>query len=174
MLTNIKKILCVIFLTFICISCGSKSSTQESKEGSDPKVIENGNQEKADMVTFVKSFYKTYSPYDLGKDNENKLNEFLSKHSDEFLSKKLKYLILEDIKCTEEGYVCSLDMDPFYNSQDKIILSNALKKTDKSVDVLFDDQSKLTILLDCKDKCLISNILYSDGSNLEERLKQRN
>ncbi|HFF4470368.1 TPA: hypothetical protein ACGCZH_003930, partial [Acinetobacter baumannii] len=61
----------------------------------------------------------------------------------------------------------------FYNSQDKIILTNVLKKSDKSVDILFDNKSKLTILLDCNNKCLISNVIYPDGSNLEEKLKQK-
>lgn len=173
MLTDIKKILYVIFLTFFCFGCNSKQSAQESKEKFDSISKESTNQKEVDIVSFVLNFYKIYSPYDFGRDNENKLSDFLSKNGDEFLTNNLKSLILEDIKCTEEGYVCNLDMDPFYNSQDKIILTNVLKKSDKSVDILFNNKSKLTILLDCNNKCLISNVIYPDGSNLEEKLKQK-
>ncbi|UGQ29993.1 hypothetical protein [Acinetobacter calcoaceticus] len=173
MLADIKKLLYVIFLTFFCFGCNSKQSAQESKEKLDSISKESTNQKEVDIVSFVLNFYKIYSPYDLGRDNENKLSDFLLKNGDEFLTNNLKLLILEDIKCTEEGYVCNLDMDPFYNSQDKIILSNALTQDDKSVDVFFDNKSKLTILLNCNDKCLISNVIYPDGSNLEEKLKQK-
>lgn len=174
MLTDIKKILYIIFLTFFCFGCDSKYPTQESKAKSDSVSKESRSQKEVDLVSFVLNFYKIYFPYNLGQDSENKLSDFLSKNGDEFLTNNLKSLILDDINCTEEGYVCNLDMDPFYNSQDKIILSNALKESDRSVDVLFDNKSKLKILLDCSDKCLISNVIYPDGSNLEEKLKQKN
>jgi len=173
MLTDIKKLLYVFFLTFFCFGCNSKQSAQESKQKFDSISKESTNKKEVDIVSFVLKFYKIYSSYDFGRDNENKLSDFLSKNGDEFLTHSLKSLILEDIKCTEEGYVCNLDMDPFYNSQDKIILTNVLKKSDKSVDIFFDNRSKLTILLDCNNKFLISNVIYPDGSNLEEKLKQK-
>ncbi|MBJ8553671.1 hypothetical protein ACG94V_14475 [Acinetobacter sp. ULE_I001] len=173
MLTDFKKLLYVIFLTFFCFGCDSKHAAHESKEKLDSISKESINHNEVDIVSFILNFYKIYSPFDLGGNNENKLSDFISKHGDEFLTKKLKLLILEDIKCTQEGYVCNLDMDPFYNSQDKIVLSNVTKQNDKTVNVLFDNKSKLIILLDCDGKCLISNIIYPDGSNLEEKLKQK-
>ena len=173
MLTDIKKILYIIFLTFFCLGCDSKYSTQDFKEKFGSMNKDSRSQKEVDLEHFVLNFYEIYFPYSLGQENENKLSDFLLKNGDDFLTNNLKLLILDDIKCAEEGYVCNLEMDPFYNSQDKIILSNVLKSGDRSVDVLFDNKSKVKILLDCKIECLISNVFYPDGSSLEQKLKQK-
>lgn len=173
MITDIKKILCVIFLTFFCFSCNSKDSGKVSSSNSDSIKKGKNLQKKNDLISFVESFYKTYSTYGMGNNNENKLRDFIFANGSEYLTQNLKLLVLKDIKCAEKGYVCNLDMDPFYNSQDKIILSSVLKENDTSVEVVFDNKSKLKIIFDCNGKCLISNILYPNDSNLEEILKQK-
>lgn len=184
----IWKKICVIFLVFFCFGCSSKESEYVPLEKSDSskenfKEIDSisvknldSNKEKSkkfDSVSFVKKFYKLYNPYGLPNSEEDRLNDFLSKSGNEYLTQNLKSLILEDIKCRQEGYVCNLEVDPFYNSQDKIELLSVTKERDGEFNVSFNNKIEVKVILDCMEKaCLISNLIYSDGSNLEEILKQ--
>lgn len=190
MFTNLIKTICVLFLAFYFIGCSSKQNEDISLEKSDSnkedfkeirsisvKEVDSNKEysQKNDSVSFIKKFYELYETYSFSNSEENGLSDFLSKNANEYLAQDLKLLILDDLKCREDGYVCNLDMDPFYNCQDKIELLNVYEEKDGKFNVYFNNKSNVKVILDCmEEKCLISNIIYPNGLNLKEILKQSN
>lgn len=169
MFINIMKNLFFVFLVFVCIGCDSKKP--ENTTIGSISSVEGKKEKEIDLISFVDTFYKVYSSYDLRREDE--LHKFILENGSKYLTQNLKSLILEDIKCAKEGYVCNLDMDPFYNSQEIMLFSKSVKDSDMSVKVFFKNNSNLKIMFDCEEKCLISNIVYPNGSNLDEILKQK-
>lgn len=187
MFTNLIKKICVFFLAFYFIGCSSNQNENISLEKSDSnnqnfreihstsvKGVDSNKEysQKNDSVIFIKKFYELYDTYIFSNSGENGLRDFLSKNANEYLTQDLKLLILDDLKCREDGYICNLDMDPFYNSQDKIELLNVYEEKDREFIVYFDDKSHVKFILDCVGGCLISNIIYPNGLSLKEILKQ--
>ena len=160
-----KKLYIFLLIIYTTNGCSGNNSEKINQM----TLSENSNVKK-ELVKISSQFYKDYQPF---LTSDQSYFERFIKNNSYYFSVNLTKILLEEVSCREEGYVCNLDSDPFYNSQDKISAISFNYLNGKSVEAEFSDKSKITLVFNCSDKCVISNFVYSDGTDLMTKLQQQ-
>jgi hypothetical protein len=153
LLKNLKFLLIALTLTFAS-SASSKSINIGDKE-----------------VQTVSSFYEL-----LSKDKKP-LDKLLSLSQPELqrvFNSEMTRLILDEAKCVQDGFVCGLDFDPLFGSQDPSPKNITFSKISNKVVVSFSERGKRKIISyifsTSNSGYRVSDVIYPRGLSLKKLL----
>ena len=180
-LKKLSKILIVNLLFCMQSACSETTSIQiEHEKGVNPPVTKNTPKVFLDKSTDLKKDYLEvvkllYADTSYNKEQSSFI-DFPPQKLHEFFTEELSMLILEEANCVKDGYICNLDFDPLFDSQDPSPEKLVFTKLQNKVIVSFSEQGKskkiVYLLTNNNGEYKINNILYKNGFDLKSILSK--
>lgn len=164
-----NSVQCLLVFVLLLMGCSSpeqqgKNTVATTEGGGEDLPVQNKN-----LEVMSSRFYQLYQPFKAVEPDQ--LSDFIAEYGTEFLSPTLQQKLLKNIACEAKSADCQLAMDPFYAAQSHLVLESIKRINPSQVKVQFADKVSLILSYDCKNSCVIENVIYAKNDDLLSRLK---